>query len=130
MLKNTILNSCLIETLCRLGHTQTLCICDAGLPIPPESKLIDLAFLPGYPDIYTVTKGILACTPIEKVYCAQESISFNTAFTVFLEQHLDCEISFISHDTLKKMSCSCVAYVRTGECTPYANIILQAATSF
>lgn len=130
MLKNTILNSNLLETLCRLGHTQTLCICDAGLPIPPESKVIDLAFLPGTPDIYTVLRGILACTPIEKAYCAQESISSNTVFMSFLNQSLDCEINFVSHDTLKKMSCSCVAYVRTGECTPYANIILQAATSF
>lgn len=50
MLKNTILNSQLLKVLCQLGHTQTICVCDAGLPIPPESQIIDLAFLPGYPE--------------------------------------------------------------------------------
>lgn len=130
MLKNTILNSQLVEILCRIGHTQTLCICDAGLPIPPEKKLVDLAFLPGCPDIYIVLKEILSCTPIEKAYCALESQSSNPHFMQFIKKECNCEVSLISHDELKEKSHSCVAYIRTGECTPYANIILQAATSF
>lgn len=130
MLKNSILNSQLLEILCRLGHTQTLCICDVGLPIPPGNKVIDLAFLPGYPDIYSIIRGVLSCTPVEKAYCAQESQSSNSAFMSFVHRELTCEVIMISHDTLKEMSRSCIAYVRTGECTPYANIIFQAATSF
>lgn len=130
MLKNTILNSQLIKILCQLGHTQTICVCDAGLPIPPESEIIDLAFLPGYPDIYTVLSGILECTPFEKAYFASESSLSNPQFVSFLEKNLDCEMIAMSHEKLKSLSHSCVAFVRTGECTPYANVILQACTTF
>lgn len=130
MLKNAILNSNLIELLCRLGHTQTICICDAGLPIPSNKEVIDLAFLPGCPDISTVLSGILACTPFEKAYCATESQIENLSFMTFLKEHLECEICTMPHEDLKNLSQSCTAFIRTGECTPYANVILQACTTF
>ena len=130
MLKNTILNNELIYILSRLGHTQTICICDAGLPIPLNSKLVDLALLPGYPDIHTVINAILDSMPTEKAYCAHESIEKNPDFIHTLRSKLDYDISFVSHDELKELSHNCIAFIRTGECTPYANIILQATTTF
>ena len=130
MLKHSILNSELLSLLSRLGHTHTICICDAGLPIPINSKLIDLSVTPGYPDIKTIVSLILECTPTEKAFCATESTTNNPDFIQFLESKLTYNISYISHEEFKQLSHDCIAYIRTGECTPYANVILQASTTF
>lgn len=103
MLKNSIINSELLYILSRIGHTQTICICDAGLPIPLNAKLIDLSLFSGYPDIQTVLTAIIECTPTEKAYCATESIKNNPAFIQYLEDKLTYDISYISHEELKKI---------------------------
>ena len=130
MIKNAILNTELLCLLSRIGHTQTICVCDAGLPVPQNSQLIDLSVVPGCPDIQTVLTAILQCTPTEKAYCASESLEKNPGFVNFLTSMLTYDITYVSHEQLKELSHDCMAYVRTGECTPYANVILQAATTF
>ena len=40
------------------------------------------------------------------------------------------EIQFVLHSDLKKMTKTCKAVIRTGETTPYANIILQSGCIF
>jgi D-ribose pyranase len=40
------------------------------------------------------------------------------------------EIQFVFHSDLKKMTKTCKAVIRTGETTPYANIILQSGCIF
>ena len=40
------------------------------------------------------------------------------------------EIEFVSHSELKKMTEDCKAVIRTGETTPYSNIILQSGCIF
>ena len=49
MKKIGILNQPLSAAIAGLGHTDTLVIADAGLPIPPETQRVDLAdeILPG-----------------------------------------------------------------------------------
>ncbi|MBR6599629.1 MAG: D-ribose pyranase, partial [Oscillospiraceae bacterium] len=47
---------------------------------------------------------------------------------LFKDQNI--EISFTSHTQLKTLTKSCKAVIRTGETTPYANIILQAGCIF
>ena len=40
------------------------------------------------------------------------------------------EVEFVSHVELKEQTHDCKAVIRTGETTPYANIILQAGCIF
>ena len=40
------------------------------------------------------------------------------------------EIEFVSHTELKKRTENCKAVIRSGETTPYANIILQSGCIF
>ena len=40
------------------------------------------------------------------------------------------EVEYISHKELKNMTRNCKAVIRTGETTPYANIILQSDCIF
>jgi len=40
------------------------------------------------------------------------------------------EVEFVSHTELKERTYDCKAVIRTGETTPYANIILQSGCIF
>ena len=42
----------------------------------------------------------------------------------------EIEVEFVSHVGLKEMTKECKAVIRTGETTPYANIILQSGCIF
>ena len=40
------------------------------------------------------------------------------------------EVEYVAHEQLKRLSGDCKAVIRTGETTPYANIILQSGCIF
>jgi D-ribose pyranase len=42
----------------------------------------------------------------------------------------DAEHREVSHETLKQLSARARAIVRTGECTPYFNVILRSGVTF
>lgn len=48
MKKGTVLNSEISSVISRLGHTDTLVVCDAGLPIPNSTARIDMALPRAY----------------------------------------------------------------------------------
>ncbi len=47
MKKGTVLNSEISSVISRLGHTDTLVVCDAGLPVPRSTTRIDMALTQG-----------------------------------------------------------------------------------
>ena len=47
MKKSGIINPELCEAIASLGHTDSIVICDAGLPIPPGVRRIDLSLVRG-----------------------------------------------------------------------------------
>ncbi|WP_275428750.1 RbsD/FucU domain-containing protein, partial [Stenotrophomonas maltophilia] len=47
MKKGTVLNADISAVISRLGHTDTLVVCDAGLPVPRSSTRIDMALTQG-----------------------------------------------------------------------------------
>jgi len=49
MKKGTVLNSEISSVISRLGHTDTLVVCDAGLPVPRSTTRIDMALTQGVP---------------------------------------------------------------------------------
>ena len=48
MKKGTVLNADISAVISRLGHTDTLVVCDAGLPVPRSSTRIDMALTQAY----------------------------------------------------------------------------------
>lgn len=137
MKKNGILNSDISRVLSYMGHTDRICIGDCGLPVPEETERIDLAVRfgqPGFMDVLEVVGGDVA---IEKIILAEEIKDMNPKMHKSILDYFDSalkndglEIEYVSHSELKKMTCECKAVVRTGETTPYANIILQSACIF
>lgn len=135
MKKNGILNSDISRVLSYMGHTDQIAVGDCGLPIPKETERIDLALKFGVPGFMDVLCEVKKEMKIEKIILAEE---IKTKNPEILEQILqlfdraeeDCEIEYVSHEELKEKTHTCKAVIRTGETTPYANIILQSACLF
>ncbi|MEG1269322.1 MAG: RbsD/FucU domain-containing protein, partial [Oscillospiraceae bacterium] len=54
MKKDRLLNSAIIAQIAGLGHTEYLCIADCGLPIPKDTKVIDISITAGNPSFLNV----------------------------------------------------------------------------
>lgn len=128
MKKRGILNSVIASEVSLLGHTDLFMIADCGLSIPNNVKRIDIALSPGTPsfeDVYNLLKGEVF---IEKQYLAQEIQTDNVDLNEVIQGNFDTE--YLTHDELKNLSSKCKFIIRTGECTPYANVILQCGVNF
>lgn len=135
MKKNGILNADISRVLSYMGHTDTLAIGDCGLPIPDETERIDLTLKLGVPSFMEVLEVVTKEMKIEKVVLAEEIREKNPKIheeilNLVNEIGMDCEFVYVSHENLKAQTKTCKAVIRTGETTPYANIILQSACLF
>ncbi|MBQ8197948.1 MAG: D-ribose pyranase [Lachnospiraceae bacterium] len=133
MKKAGILNSDISRVLSYLGHTDTICIGDCGLPIPDEVERIDLALCFGEPTFMRTLEIVAGDMKIEKIVLATEIKEQNKEVlsqieTLFAGQEI--EVEFVPHTELKAQTKNCKAVIRTGETTPYANIILQSGCIF
>src|SRR5690606_25116257 len=129
--KTTHLNSHLSRVISEMGHTDQLVVADAGLPIPVETERIDLAVRPGLPSFLETLEAVLTELEVEKVYVAEETRRISPHLHRALKEMFpETEWEVISHEALKEMTKKARAVVRTGECTPYANVILQSGVSF
>ncbi|MEE8886161.1 MAG: D-ribose pyranase [Eubacteriales bacterium] len=145
MKKNGILNSDISRVLSYMGHTDRICIGDCGLPVPDGTERIDLALRFGEPSFMDVLEEVAGDMKIEKIILAEEMKEQNpeqlqkvldfferyeTGFKDGGENSGTPEVIFVSHAELKKATKDCKAVIRTGETTPYSNIILQSACIF
>lgn len=130
--KNGILNSEISKVLSDLGHTDEIVIADAGLPIPSHVKKIDLALSLSEPSFIRVLELVLADMKVEVVILAKEIEIKNPPQLQAIKDVLveEEEISFITHENFKKELKNVKAIIRTGEATPYSNIILKAGVLF
>ncbi len=128
-----ILNSDISRVLSYMGHTDCICVGDCGLPIPDEVERIDLALKFGVPTFMDTLKVVAEDMKIEKIVLAEEIKTQNPTVlseveSLFAGQAI--EVEFVSHAELKAQTKDCKAVIRTGEITPYANIILQSGCIF
>lgn len=135
MKKSRLLNSELSYEIAKLGHTDYICIGDAGLPIPNGPKRIDLAVERNVPTFMGTLDVILSEMQVEEVIIAEEmkdvSPELYTELMKVLEERCGkVVVEKVSHEGFKAMTRESKAVVRTGECTPYANIILKSGVAF
>lgn len=131
MKKTTLLNAELSRVIAALGHTQTLVVADAGLPIPPKTERIDLALTKGVPGAIETLKVILDEMQVEKVILAEEVKERNPQFLKAVKKLLPgVPMEFETHLIFKEMTSKAQAVVRTGEFSPYANVILVSGVVF
>jgi D-ribose pyranase len=131
MKKTPLLNSALSEVIASLGHGDMLVIGDAGLPIPPQPRRIDLALTKGIPGFVDTLETVLTEMQVERVIVAQETSEVSPHILAAIQHALpDKSVEFVSHQTLKEFSTRARAIVRTGEFTPFANVILVSGVVF
>lgn len=128
MKKYGILNSNIAKLADDLGHMDWVCIGDLGLPVPKGVDKIDLALRKGSPSFLEVLKEYSDHVLIEKIFLAEEIKEQNTEQWQAVLDLLGSNIiiEYISHAELKAMNTKVKAVIRTGEDTPYSNIILQS----
>ncbi|GFI19994.1 D-ribose pyranase [Lactobacillus johnsonii] len=112
MKKTGVMNSNISRVIADMGHMDWLGVGDAGTPVPAETEKIDLSVRPGLPSFIDV---------LEEVLKELEAIKRTVP---------NVEIEFIPHSELKKDLKSSKAFIRTGEETPYSNVILESGVVF
>ncbi|WP_411754211.1 D-ribose pyranase [Serratia sp. (in: enterobacteria)] len=139
MKKGVLLNSDVSAVVSRLGHTDQIAICDAGLPIPAVTPRIDLALTQGVPTFLQVVGVVTQEMQVESAILAEEIVKHNPSLHQELLAQLTqlgqrqgntISISYISHSAFKAQTEHSRAVIRSGECSPYANVILCSGVTF
>ncbi len=131
MKKIGILNQGISEVVAGMGHGDQLVIGDCGLPIPQGIRRIDIALIPGVPGFLETLRAILQELEVESAVIANEMETVSPKIHEGVKELLgNVPIQRCSHEAFKKMNQKAVAVIRTGECTPYANIILHSGVNF
>jgi D-ribose pyranase len=126
-----ILNQPISSVIAGLGHTDTLVIADAGLPISQETQRIDLALVEGIPGFLDTLRVVLTEMQVERAVVAEEMLETSPSVYEAIGELLgDVSTEAVSHSAFKERARSARAVIRTGEFTPYANIILVAGVVF
>ena len=131
MRKGENLNADIVRVISQMGHTDRIVIADCGLPIPPGVERIDIALKRGVPGFIETLETVLAEFQCERAVLAEEIESANPAVQAAMVHRLGgVNIRYVPHETFKQQTRCARAVIRTGECTPYANVILQSGVLF
>ncbi len=129
MKKNGMLNRELAGIFGKLGHTDQIVIADCGLPVPDGTTCIDLSYKIGEPGFLPVVEAVLEDLEVEQAVIAEEMEENNQSLHTWINKRFE-DIQVVSHEDLKERTKSAKVIIRTGEATPYANIILQSGVIF
>lgn len=131
MKKSTVINSDISRVVAQMGHFDLLAIGDAGMPVPMSTEKIDLAVTKGLPSFIDVLDNVLTELAVQKIYLADEIKTYNPDMLTKIKELMpETEIEFIPHSQMKQDLNRCHAFIRTGEMTPYANILLESGVVF
>ncbi len=120
-----ILHPEISHLLASTGHTDYFTICDRGFPVPLEPERIDLALVEGIPTVLDVLRAVHAEFVIDRIVVAEEAALVSADHVAALKEIVGTErVMMMSHLALKELSRGTRATIRTGDATPYANIIV------
>ncbi|MFI0976908.1 D-ribose pyranase [Streptomyces sp. NPDC021093] len=119
----------LLEIITSLGHGDLLVVADPGLPVPPGVEVVDLVWRRGEPAFLPVLEAVLDELVVEHATVAHEAADPDL-LVVFDQQFAGAPLDRVPHARLKKLTRHARAVVRTGETTPYANVVLRAGVPF
>lgn len=139
MKKGTLINSDISYAIAKMGHNDMLTICDSGLPIPRGVQRIDVAIKKGVPSFIETLETIVEELRIEEIIIAREIREISPHMfqeilkvieSVEAAENIKVRITEVDHEEFKAMTKESSCIVRTGEYTPYANIILKSGVVF
>ena len=131
MKKRGIINAQLAGLLAGLGHKDLFMVADGGMPVPKGVEIVDLALCGGVPTFRQVMDAVLDEVQVEGYTLAEEIVENNPELLSYIEEKFEgAESEMISHEQLKEESVGLKFVIRTGEFTPYPNIVLRAGVAF
>ncbi|MBN1893713.1 D-ribose pyranase [bacterium] len=133
MKKRGVLNRAVSSIIASMGHGDRLVICDSGLPIPKGAEIADLALTVNIPRFIDTLKVVAEELEIEAAVVAEEMAASGSSLYRETQSLLPkVQIRKVPHDAFKEMlnNGGNIAFIRTGEATPYANIILVSGVTF
>jgi D-ribose pyranase len=133
MKKQGVLNASVCRVIAQMGHTDKMIICDAGLPIPRSIETIDLAVTANIPRFLDVLRVVLEEGCFEAAVVAAEMEKYNpTVYGETVKVLEGIPMSKVPHEEFKRMGSngSTSVYIRTGEVSPFSNVILISGVTF
>ncbi len=132
MKKSGHLNRDVSRVLACMGHTDSIVIADCGLPVPQGVECIDVSLSLGEPPFLRVLETVLLDFKAERALFASEARERNPAVAKRAASlgHEGVQVDFAPHERLKELSRAARVIIRTGEATPYANVILYSGVIF
>jgi len=130
MKRDGIVHADLSGLIARLGHTDRVVVGDRGLPLPWDVPVVDLALVPGVVDFCTVLDALLGELVVEAHTVATEIGRGPVAGWLTARADLLGRRESLAHEQFKAALPGVAFAVRTGEQTPYANVILTCGVPF
>lgn len=131
MKKHGIINARLAGLIAGLGHKDEFMIADGGMPVPKGVEIVDLALCGGVPTFKQVMDAVLDEAVVEYYTLAEEIVEKNPELLSYMKEKLEgIDSQMVSHVELKRMTKDVKFVIRTGEFTPYPNVILRAGVAF
>ncbi len=128
MKRRGLLHAELSRHVAALGHTHEVVVADCGLPLPGVGPaIVDLAVVTGLPTFTDVLDALLEEIVVDSAVLAEEA-----AGGVVERWLRDRRLapSWTPHEQLKSDLPSARLVVRTGEATPFANVVLRCGVPF
>jgi D-ribose pyranase len=127
MKKTGIINAPISTVIAHLEHSDMLTVGDAGLPVSLNVQRIDLALKPGVPGFLETLEVVLTEMYVEKVFVSEDILSKSPHIFAGIQKLMgETPIETLPHLKFKELTASSKAIIRTGEYTPFANVILVA----
>ena len=131
MKKTGIFNAQIASAVSSMGHKDKLAIVDMGYPIPDGVNKCDLVVDRSSPGFFVVVNMVLKELAVEKVIVTDEMRDENTDYYQEIKELLrEAEVELISHEQFKETARESKIFIRSGEDTPYSNIILVSGVIF
>ena len=129
MLKTGILNPQINALISRVRHTNTLVIADRSFPFWPTIETVDISLVDDVPTVLAVLRALRPNFQVSRAWMAREFLEHNTGKTraLFAGALEGIRLKDERHSEFKKRVPSAIGLIRTGDTTPYANIILESA---
>lgn len=132
MKKTGVLHNGLAQAIAQAGHEDLIVIGDAGLPIPKGVPCIDIALTNGVPGFIETLRVVLTELKVQEAIIDTEMLEISPHIHTGLYELINDEfpVRSIPHKQLQEMAKNAKVIVRTGEFTPYSNIVLVAGVVF
>lgn len=131
MKKSGLLNRDLSAIVAAMGHYDRLVVSDAGFPIPVDMDYVDLSLGPGSPTVLEVVELLVQELEVEESYVASEALTpMPDRLSVLSAALPGAKVADVSHVDFKAMAATARAVVRTGDFTPYANVMLVSGVVY